>query len=119
MNHEPTLAKVQLTEGLGLANEAQPPPEPAGFRTRYRSEPGMIGHYPWTYADQGRRRIERPSCEYEDLFTADQVRAVVAAERERMCVAIKAADDTASEADYMLDSDDCISVIRGTWALKA
>ena len=38
-----------------------------------------------------------------------------AAERERLCAAIKAADDKASEGDYMLDSDDCISVIRGTW----
>ena len=37
------------------------------------------------------------------------------AERERLCAAIKAADDKASEGDYMLDSDDCISVIRGTW----
>ena len=119
MHQETPPSKVASNDQLGPASETQPPPEPAGFRTRYRSEPGMIGHYPWTYADQGRRRIERPSCEYEDLFTADQVRAVVAAERERMCVAIKAADDTASEADYMLDSDDCISVIRGTWALKA
>ena len=34
---------------------------------------------------------------------------------EAMCAAIKAADDKASEGDYMLDSDDCISVIRGTW----
>jgi hypothetical protein len=40
---------------------------------------------------------------------------VMAAERERMCAAIKAADDKASEGDYMLDSDDCISVVRGTW----
>ena len=39
----------------------------------------------------------------------------LAAERERMCAAIKAADDKAHEGGYMLDSDDCISVIRGTW----
>lgn len=66
-------------------------PEPAGFRMRYRSEPGMIGHYPWSYADQKRRRVDRPSCEVEDLYTAAQVRelldaAVAAAradERER------------------------------------
>ncbi len=42
-------------------------------------------------------------------------KAAVAAERERLCAAIKAADDKASENDYMLDSDDCIRVIRGTW----
>ena len=63
--------------------EAPTLPEPAGFRTRYRSEPGMIGRYPWTYADAGRRKGNRPECEYEDLFTADQMRAAVAAERER------------------------------------
>lgn len=50
------------------------PDDHAGFRTRYRSEPGMIGHYPWTYADQGRRRNERPETEYENLYTADQMR---------------------------------------------
>lgn len=41
-----------------------------------------------------------------------------AAERERMCDAIKAADDKATEGDYMLDSDDCIRVIRRTWGLS-
>jgi hypothetical protein len=40
---------------------------------------------------------------------------VAAAERDRICAAIKAADDKANEGDYMLDSDDCISVVRGTW----
>ena len=91
-------------------------PEPVGFRSRYRSEPGMIGHYPWTYADHRRRKYDRPECEYEDLFTAEQVRAAVVAERERICAAIKAADDkSVDEAGYMLDSTDCISIVRGTW----
>jgi len=56
-------------------------PEPAGYRTRYTSEPGMIGHYPWTYADQSRRRTDRPGYDYEDLFTAAQVRAAILADR--------------------------------------
>jgi hypothetical protein len=42
-------------------------------------------------------------------------RHVWEAAREAACAEIKAADDKASEGDYMLDSDDCISVIRGTW----
>lgn len=50
-------------------------PEPAGFRARYRSEPGMIGHYPWAYADQRRRRVDRPEHETQDLYTTDQMRA--------------------------------------------
>lgn len=65
---------LRLNDLLGLV-------EPAGFRTRYRSEPGMIGHYPWTYADAGRRRGNRPECEYEDLFTAEQMRTAVDAAR--------------------------------------
>jgi hypothetical protein len=57
-------------------------------------------------------------------YSADQMlahreayaQAKVAAERERLCAAIKAADDEAVEKeDYMLDSDDCIKVVRGTW----
>ena len=34
---------------------------------------------------------------------------------EQMCAAIKAADNKAAESDYMLDSDDCIKVLRGQW----
>ena len=40
---------------------------------------------------------------------------IEAAERERICAAIKAEDDHACTGDYMLDSDDCIAVARGTW----
>ena len=40
---------------------------------------------------------------------------IAAAERERICAAIKAEDDYCADGDYMLDSDDCISVARGTW----
>ncbi len=50
---------------------------------------------------------------YETMFRV--VREEVLRDREQLCAAIKAADDKASEGDYMLDSDDCISVIRGTW----
>ncbi len=57
--------------------------------------------------------IARLTAENEALKAA--VSEAVAEERERLCAAIKAADDKASDDDYMLDSDDCISVIRGTW----
>lgn len=66
-----------------MTDTLPPLPEPAGFRTRYRSEPGMIGHYPWTYADQGRRRVDRPQHESESLYTEEQVRQLLAVERER------------------------------------
>ena len=35
---------------------------------------------------------------------------------ETACALIKAADDAAADRDYMLDSDDCIKVLRGTWS---
>jgi hypothetical protein len=34
---------------------------------------------------------------------------------EECCARIKAADDAMADRDYMLDSDDCIRVLRGTW----
>lgn len=34
---------------------------------------------------------------------------------EECCARIKAADDAMADCDYMLDSNDCISVLRGTW----
>ena len=34
---------------------------------------------------------------------------------ERLCTAIKAEDDHCADGDYMMDSDDCISVVKGTW----
>ena len=66
-------------------------PEPCGFRTRYRSEPEMIGHYPWTYADAERRgaKYDRPECEYENLYTADQMRAAIQAATERAAKAVE------------------------------
>ena len=70
---------IQLAEKAVLEKLAgMEMPEPTGFRMRYRSEPGMIGHYPWSYADQGRRQADRPEYEREDLFTAAQLRQAFA-----------------------------------------
>ena len=56
---------------------------------------------------------EYNAVEIDDLeaYTA----AVEARERERLCTAIKAEDDHCADGDYMMDSDDCISVVKGTW----
>ena len=56
-----------------------PLPEPVACRTRYRSEPGMIGHYPWTYSDKQRKWTIRATLEHETLHSADQMRAHAAA----------------------------------------
>lgn len=103
-NNEPaTLTAVGSNDVVRPGAEALPMMEPAGFRTRYRSEPGMIGHYPWTYADQGRRRVDRPEHETEDLFTEDQVRSMLAAERERCALIAERGDEgdwSRSTGDY-------------------
>ena len=49
------------------------------------------------------------------LFAAEVAAKAAAAERERICAAIKAEDDHCATGDYMLDSDDCIKVARGEW----
>lgn len=44
------------------------------------------------------------------------VEKAISAERERICAAIKAEDDhCVTEHDYMLDSDDCIAIVKGEW----
>jgi hypothetical protein len=76
-----------------MAEGTLPLPEPVGGRCRHLSEPGMIGHYPWTYAGAERFKRLPPKSEHEALFTADQVRAyaaqTVAQERERIAASLQ------------------------------
>lgn len=45
-----------------------------------------------------------------------EIQQAVEAERERICAAIKAEDDhCVDQGDYMLDSNDCIEIVRGKW----
>lgn len=68
------------------------------------------------------RNIERLDAQWREELRiyreADDARiaeleSALLVERERICAAIKATDDAASACDYMLDSDDCIAVVRG------
>jgi beta-phosphoglucomutase-like phosphatase (HAD superfamily) len=83
---EPLASATPITEAFDALM-----PEPAGYRTRFRSEPEMIGHYPWTYAEAAcrRRKFDRPECEYEDLYTADQLREAIRAATERAAKAVE------------------------------
>jgi hypothetical protein len=75
-----------------MTHPYQPSEKPVAWRIRYRSEPGMIGHYPWSYTER-ERAIERPECDVEQLFTASQLAAeverAVAAERERIATMVE------------------------------
>lgn len=53
--------------------------EPEAWRTRYRSEPGMLGHYPWTYSGRKPKLYGADNHEVERLYTEAQVRAMLAA----------------------------------------
>jgi hypothetical protein len=58
-------------QAFAAALTAQPAAqEPVAWRTRYKSEAGMIGNYPWTYTER-ERAIERlnPAYEFEPLYT--------------------------------------------------
>ncbi len=69
-------------------------------------------------------RIKWLMCRVQDLEAKLAARApadsvledAARLERERICAAIKAEDDYCVEhGDYMLDSDDCIKIVRGEW----
>ena len=67
----------------------------------------MAHHMAW-YAYQAGRAARAPA----DSVLEDAAQL----ERERICAAIKAEDDYCVEhGDYMLDSDDCIKIVRGEW----
>ena len=61
--------------------------EPVAWRVRYRSEPGMIGHYPFSYTDRKPiRSLENPAYEVEPLYThpAQTGAALEAQERDAL-----------------------------------
>ena len=68
----------------------------------------------WARPDSVQRQRHPDTGEYTDRGMSASWAGWQAA-CDSMCAAIKAADDEANDGDYMLSSDDCISVIRGTW----
>lgn len=52
------------------------------------------------------------SLEHVSVLRRRFARAIRNAALEEACAAIKEEDDRASAKDYMLDSDDCIAVVR-------
>jgi len=68
-------------------------------------------------AQQLRERIAQVVVPALKAKSADSVLEDAARlERERICAAIKAEDDYCVEnGDYMLDSNDCINIVRAKW----
>lgn len=91
----------------------RPSEQPVAWRIRYRSEPGMIGHYPWSYTER-KRAAERPECESEQLFTAAQLAAevarAVAAETERC--ARTCLDAACGGSNFNAAAEYCAQAIR-------
>lgn len=48
--------------------------EPVAWRSRHRSEPGMIGHYPWHYVERAPHSLAAPHYEHEPLYSVPPAR---------------------------------------------
>lgn len=72
-----TGAMQKLTAARAVAAIPEGMPEPEAWRVRYRSEPGMIGHYPWSYTGRKPRCQTDGNNEVEMLYTEAQVRALL------------------------------------------
>ena len=72
-------------------------------------------------ADMAIKRITELEAQLSAAQSAAQgmdaeIQQAVESERERICAAIKAEDDHCiDQGDYMLDSNDCIKIVRGKW----
>lgn len=66
---EQQLRRAQIS---AIEHARQRRDEPVAWRIRHRSEPGMIGHYPWSYTDRIRGGHDDTHYEYEPLFAAPQ-----------------------------------------------
>lgn len=70
-----------------------PMPEPVAWRSKYKSEPGMIGQYPWSYVERSLRQPALNNYDIEALITTTQAEAYAAARvREALEEAAEIAD---------------------------
>jgi hypothetical protein len=67
-----------------LALQPSASAEPVAWRIRYRSEPGMIGHYPWSYTER-KPKTPRPEHEVEPVYASP---VTAAREQEAACSVI-------------------------------
>lgn len=66
-------------EAITFGMEKVPALTVVAWRTRYRSEPGMIGHYPWSYTERVRgMRLEH--YEYEALVSLTDAQSALLAQ---------------------------------------
>lgn len=105
MQHDNPPVKVASTDQLGLDRE----------RTEFERWCGQDGRWPQALQRDGSNGYRLMST--HSAWATWRIAWVAA--REAACTEIKDADDKAADADYMLDSDDCIKVIRGQWGQEA
>ena len=103
----------QLTEQIAELRHAPTPQadsQPAPVREgEWINDAGRIKWLMWRVQDLEAKLAARAPA---DSVLADAAQL----ERERICAAIKAEDDYCVEnGDYMLDSNDCINIVRAKW----
>jgi hypothetical protein len=84
--------------------------EPVAWRVKW---PAIGGGHKWIMVD--RPLMEKEGFVNEPLYTTPPAQPAQREWIETACALIKAADDAAADRDYMLDSNDCIRVLRGEW----
>ena len=53
-----------------------PMPDPVAWRSKYKSEPGMIGHYPWSHSEHKPKLLKiETHYDVESLITTAQAEA--------------------------------------------
>ena len=131
----PGLTAQGAQDSVSNVTSATPVQMPEPFTTLVRKKSWPTNCYEasplYNHRDYGRLWAN----ERVNVYTEQQVRALLAevtapaaqgmdaeiqqaveAERERICAAIKAEDDhCVDQGDYMLDSNDCIKIVRGKW----
>ncbi|HCP78972.1 MAG: hypothetical protein CML16_03180 [Pusillimonas sp.] len=70
-------------------------PDPVVWRSKYKSEPGMIGNYPWSYVEYSLRQPALNNYDIEGLITTTQAQAYA---DERVREALEKALDALNQA---------------------
>lgn len=104
-----------------MTDKTQPQPEALRLAEQYDYGDPVAHSNTWkaavcTELRRQHARIAELEAQLKAAGAASVLEDAARLERERICAAIKAEDDyCVDQGDYMLDSDDCIKIVRGEW----
>jgi hypothetical protein len=112
---EEAAARLEI-ESLRAAQPAAAPQPGTAYAELPDAPLPVFSKGPWTFKETGQNFSgaeldEAAFVAYRDRASHGQPYPTI----DDLCARIKAADDAAADRDYMLDSNDCIAVLRGEW----